>query len=140
MFLPDINLWLALAFASHVHHKPASDWFDALQDDRCAFSRMTQQGFLRLATNPKAVGADVLSLTEAWTIYDTFHKDPFVTFVGEPEGVEPLWRGYTEHQSFSHKVWNDAYLAAFARAAGYELITFDKGFSRYAGLKHTILS
>jgi predicted nucleic acid-binding protein len=54
MFLPDINLWLALAFESHVHHAAAKGWFEGLTSERCSFCRLTQQGFLRLVTNPKA--------------------------------------------------------------------------------------
>lgn len=139
-FLPDINVWLALAFERHVHHEAARVWFEALQGDLCAFCRMTQQGFLRLATNPKAVGADAVSLADAWKLYDALHDDPLVGFAGEPTGIEPLWRSYTQHHSFSHSVWNDAYLAAFARTAGHELVTFDRGFSRFDGLRCTILS
>lgn len=139
IFLPDINVWLALAFERHVHHEAACVWFQALQGDLCAFCRMTQQGFLRLATNPKAVGADAVSLADAWNLYDALHADPLVVFAGEPTGIEPLWRGYTQHHSFSPSVWNDAYLAAFARTAGHELVTFDRGFSRFDGLRHTIL-
>jgi len=36
--------------------------------------------------------------------------------------------------------WADAYLAAFAKTANLELITFDKGFAQFAGLRLTILS
>jgi predicted nucleic acid-binding protein len=54
MFLPDINVWLALAFESHVHHEVAKGWLEGLSSEGCAFCRTTQQGFLRLATNPKA--------------------------------------------------------------------------------------
>jgi uncharacterized protein len=73
-------------------------------------------------------------------MYDALLVDPRISFAGEPPGVELLWRGYTQHGSFSPNLWNDAYLAAFARAAGYELVTFDKGFSRYTDVKCTILS
>ena len=59
MQLPDINVWLALAFDSHIHHPDAKKWFDGLADDAiCYFCRLTQLGFLRLATNPKVFGAD----------------------------------------------------------------------------------
>jgi len=37
-------------------------------------------------------------------------------------------------------VWNDAYLAAFAQAAGLEIITFDQGFSQYDGVNSVILA
>jgi predicted nucleic acid-binding protein len=30
--------------------------------------------------------------------------------------------------------WTDAYLAAFATAGGYRLVSFDAGFARYPGL------
>jgi predicted nucleic acid-binding protein len=43
------------------------------------------------------------------------------------------------HQLAAHtqpapKRWMDAYLAAFAIAAGQRLVTFDQGFRSYAGL------
>ena len=139
MFLPDVNLWLALAFESHVHHAVAKDWFEGLSSEGCSFCRLTQQGFLRLATNPKAFGAEAVTLSDAWRMYDAFLGDPLISFCGEPADVEPLWRGYTQRQSFSPKVWNDAFLAAFAQAAGYDLITFDKGFAQFENLNSTIL-
>jgi predicted nucleic acid-binding protein len=42
-------------------------------------------------------------------------------------------------ETFSPKVWNDAFLAALAMTAGFDLVTFDKGFAQYAGLRFTIL-
>ncbi len=140
MFLPDINVWLALAFESHVHHAAASDWFEGLTSEGRAFVRLTQQGFLRLATNPKAFEAETVTMADAWRMYDAFLADPRISFSGEPTGVERFWRGYTERQTYSPKVWNDAFLAALARAADYKLITFDKGFAPYSDLKYTILS
>ena len=68
MFLPDVNVWLALAFESHFHHVAAREWFDAQPDASCLFCRMTQQGFLRLATNPKAFADEAVSLTDAWRL------------------------------------------------------------------------
>jgi predicted nucleic acid-binding protein len=56
MYLPDINFWLALNFSQHKHNSAATSWFNALpQNDQCFFCRFTQMGFLRLATNPKAI-------------------------------------------------------------------------------------
>ena len=96
--------------------------------------------FLRLATTPQVMMTDVLTLAAAWLAFDELYNDPHVVFAEEPQGIEPLWRSYTQHQSFSPKVWNDAYLAAFAQAADFEVITFDKGFLQYKNLRHTILT
>ena len=139
MFLLDVNLWLALTFQKHVHHLAAKTWFDQAPDASCFFCRLTQQGFLRLATNPKAFGGDAVPMIDAWRLYDLFLSDSRVQIAGEPPGLESRWRIHTQTQLFSNKVWSDAYLAAFSQAAGLELITFDKGFSQYQGLKHTIL-
>lgn len=139
MLLPDVNVWLALAFDSHIHHPAAKAWFDGLADSTCYFCRLTQQGFLRLATNPKVFGASAVTMPQAWQMYDMYLGDPRVSFAEEPPGVEQIWRVYTQQQTFSPKVWNDAYLAAFGQAAGNELITFDQSFAQYAKVKSTIL-
>ena len=132
MHLPDINVWLALTFDSHVHHPAAKSWFDGLPNDSiCFFCRVTQQGFLRLATNPTVFGKHAVTLPEAWQKFDTFMSDVRVAFADEPAGLEQSWRSFTQNQSFSPNVWNDAYLAAFASAASLSVVTFDKGFSRY---------
>lgn len=100
---------------------------------------MTQQGFLRLASNPKAFASDALSLPEAWNAFDTLMSDKRVTFEGEPPAVEAAWRQLTGEESFSAKTWNDAFLAAFANTAALELVTFDRGFQRYPGLSLRLL-
>ena len=140
MFLPDVNVWIALAFATHIHHAKAKNWFDGLPIGPCFFCRMTQQGFLRLATDPRVLLANAVTLPEAWKMYDDILRDVRVSFSDEPVGVEPIWRRLTQGATFTPKVWNDAFLVAFAEAAGYEWVTFDKGFTRYANAKYTILS
>jgi uncharacterized protein len=140
MYLLDVNVWLALAFDTHVHHTVAKNWFDGLPTGRFFFCRMTQQGFLRLATDPRVLRSDAVTLADAWKMYDAMHRDARITCCDEPVGTEILWRGYTQGDTFTPKVWNDAYLAAFARAGVYELITLDQGFTRYTNLKCTILS
>lgn len=87
-----------------------------MESESCAFCRLTQQGFLRLATNPAAFGDEAVSLAKAWECYDIFFRDPRIIFVFEPAGVDSAWREYSSRRSYSPKVWNDAYLAAFARA------------------------
>jgi toxin-antitoxin system PIN domain toxin len=138
--LPDVNVWIALSFSSHTHHTPANNWFKALSDESLIFCRMTQQGFLRLASNAKVFPKDAVSLTDAWKLYDSILTDPRISFVVEPTGIEPQWRAFSQGSTFSPNVWNDAYLAAFATLGGYELVSFDKGFARYPGLAYTQLS
>jgi predicted nucleic acid-binding protein len=58
----------------------------------------------------------------------------------EPEGVEKAWREHTRIRIYSHRVWNDAYLAAFAHTENLKIATFDQGFREYETINLTILS
>ena len=64
--LPDVNLWLALAFEVHAHHGTARTWFDSVGVRTALWCRVTQQGFLRLASNPSVFGAEALTLRDAY--------------------------------------------------------------------------
>lgn len=100
---------------------------------------MTQQGYLRLASNPQVFRSDALTLAKAWRAYDGLLSDERVCFHDEVAGIEEEWRRHTGKERFSTKIWNDAYLAAFAKKAGVQLVTFDRGFERYSGLRVSIL-
>ncbi|MCI0353136.1 MAG: PIN domain-containing protein [Acidobacteriales bacterium] len=139
MLLPDINVWLALAFDGHVHHPAAKQWFDALTTEVCLFCRLTQQGFLRLASNPAVFKEDALTLADAWQKFDLLLTDPRVSFANEPADIERHWRAFTERRTYSPHVWNDAYLAAFALCENLELVTLDQGMSQYRPAICTVL-
>ena len=95
MHLPDINVWLALGFEAHVHHAMAKEWFETLEEESCAFCRLTQMGFLRVATNPKAFGTEAVRMRDAWGLYDAFQSDERVGVVHEPLQIEDRWRAHT---------------------------------------------
>jgi uncharacterized protein len=138
MHLLDINMWLAMAFRRHVSHAAATAWFQAAPG-QCFFCRLTQMGFLRLASNPSAMGPAAVSMADAWRAYDALFSDPNVAFIDEPAGTEARWRFLTQLTTFTPKVWNDAYLGAFAELAGLEVVTFDKGFSKFTNVRCRIL-
>ncbi len=141
LLLPDVNVWLALIFDAHVHHPAAQTWIDALTDGETAcFCRSTQQGFLRLSNNPQVFPGDAVSTSAAWQLYDATLSDPRVAFVEEPSGLEIVWRQFTHGRQFTPKLWNDAYLAAFAQTGGHEVVTFDRGFAQYQNVRCTVLA
>jgi toxin-antitoxin system PIN domain toxin len=138
MHLLDINVWLAMAFQRHVHHAAAAAWFQAASG-LCFFCRATQMGFLRLASNPSALGPAAVSMADAWRAYDALFSDPKVAFIDEPVATEARWRFLTQATTFTPKVWNDAYLAAFAELVGLEIVTFDKAFPKFTKVRCQIL-
>lgn len=144
MFLCDSNVWLALVVSGHVHHAAVKGWIDSVQEPRSlVFCRATQQSFLRLLTNrPLFAGYDEQALTnsEAWATFDDLRLDYRVHFrLDEPAGIDGVWREFSARPTASIKLWMDAYLAAYAKAADYQLVTTDGGFRQFAGLDHLVL-
>ena len=129
MYLPDVNVLLAIAFDAHEHHLFAGRWLDSVGDGEASVCRVTKSGFLRLASNPALFGDEALTLSEAWACFDRLAEDTRFEFGLEPVGLEHYWRRLTLGDSYSPKVWTDRYLAAFAIAGGLRVVTFDGGFA-----------
>jgi hypothetical protein len=70
--------------------------------------------------------ADVLNQPQCWQIFDRWIESDQAVFAQEPPGIESALRASTQIGSPSPKAWADAYLAAFAEAAGLTLVTFDQ--------------
>jgi uncharacterized protein len=140
MHLPDINFWLALVFQSHHHHGAAKQWMRGATRQSCCLCRVTQLGFLRLATNRKVFPVDALPMNEAWRAYDQLLTDDRVVFAEEPDDIETAWRSFTQSRSYSTNLWTDAYLAAFAQTADFEIVTFDQGFIQFTTARVTLLN
>jgi toxin-antitoxin system PIN domain toxin len=133
-FLPDVNVWLALAVDGHPHHAAAKSWLDAHPSDALAFCRVTEMGLLRLLTNPKVMRSDALSPAAAWRVRDAFFADDRVTFLAEPPGFDALWRRVSASRQAAPNFWTDAYLLAFSRHAGIRLATFDRHIRHHPGV------
>ncbi len=132
--LVDANVWLAASADAHLHHARAKEWFDAQILRSCAFCRVTQMALLRHLTNAKIMGLNVQTQAEAWKTYDQLVNDGRVIFLAEPGTLETRFRSFAQASSPSHGIWTDAYLAAFAVENNAQLVTFDRGFSRFTGL------
>ncbi len=144
MILPDSNVWLALALSEHGHHGAAKAWLETVEGlDSVAFCRATQQALLRLLTNTAVLrpyGNEPLSNRAAWSVFEAFLEDDRITLrPDEPAGLERRWREYALRDDPSPKLWMDAYLAAFAAAAGYRLATTDRAFRQFAGLQVALI-
>ena len=137
--LCDVNCLLAFCYDRHGHHPNAITWLESQDELSVVICRITQLSLLRLLTNTSVMGKDVCDLTQAWTIYDTLMGDERFDFSTEPMDLERYLRRYTAGGRVSPKLWQDAYLAAFARATKLHLVTFDGGFQQYDGLRLTIL-
>ena len=137
--LPDINVWLALVDENHMHHSTATRYWNAKWDQQTAFCRVTMLGLLRLSTQPKVL-SHTLTHEKAWSIYRQYLANPAVYFLAEPTTTEAQFAALSLAAPLPHRLWTDAYLAAFAIATGCRLVSFDGDFKRFTGLDFLHLS
>ena len=96
-------------------------------------------GLLRLLTNRRVMGADVLTQAEAWGVYQRIRQDSRVHFLSEPAGLEQQWRRFSSQPQPATNLWTDAYLLAFARLRDLRVVSFDKGFERFTDPQTLVL-
>ena len=141
--LVDSNVWLALTLSKHVFHAVSREWLKGCtKEGEVLFCRATQQSFLRLLTTQAVLGAygnPPLSNTEAWEVFEGYCADKRISLVEEPRGVMALGKKLSATETASPKKWMDAYLAAFAMAGGYQLVTTDEDFRKFNGANVELL-
>jgi toxin-antitoxin system PIN domain toxin len=139
--LCDVSFLLPLCHGQHEHHLPARRHLEtATASGEFVVCRTSQLGLLRLLSNPLVMLSGVCPTDRAWQVFDTMMSDARFAFQGEPVGLEAELRRQTKGFPFSPKLWQDAYLAAFALAAGLRVVTFDGGFRKFKGLECVVLA
>lgn len=137
----DVNVLVALADSTHRHHLVARAWLDSIEEvGGIVLCRVSQLALLRLLNNATVMGSHVRVGGEVWNVWDELMADDRFRFAEEPFGLEDELRKFTKDFGTNPKLWQDAYLASFAKAADYRLVTFDAGFQRYDELNLLVLS
>jgi toxin-antitoxin system PIN domain toxin len=118
---------------NHIHHAPAAHYWKEIADTQVAFTRISMIGLLRLSSQPRVLSL-TLSNTEAWAIYQDFMALPNIQLLAEPAGLDTHFLALSTQAPLPHRLWTDAYLAAFALSSGCRLVSFDADFARFRGL------
>ncbi len=137
--LVDTNVWLALVFVEHLQNEAALRWFEGLEAGEAGFCRMAQLGLIRLLGTPQIMGKHAVSAGEAWRRVLALLEDERVEFVAEPADLDAYLPGMFRYRTPTRHLMNDAYLSAFAIAAGRRLTTLDRGFLQFRGLEVELL-
>lgn len=123
--LLDVNVLIALFDAEHIHHEVAHDWFSDSRAFGWATCPLTENGFVRVMSNPSA--------TSYWE-RPAAARDRLARFC--ESGGHVFWPdsiSYRDAQLFSGPLamsfrhTTDVYLLALACHHGGCLVTFDKG-------------
>ena len=139
--LLDVNVLLALLHARHWHSRRAVAWLETRGDPGAIrLCRVVQMGALRLLTTRTVMQNDVLTAAEFWQGWDRLLRDDRFTLVQEPPALETAWRQLSRALPRGQVAGTDTYLAALAKARGWRLVTFDRGFTAFPGLEVEVLA
>lgn len=123
--LLDVNVLVALAWPTHVHHERAHRWFARRRDAGWATCPATQAGFLRVISNP-SFSPDSITPRSAYVHLQEMLRQPGHVFwpddkslVGSRFVAAERWTGYRQI--------TDAHLLAIALRHRGALITLDRG-------------
>jgi toxin-antitoxin system PIN domain toxin len=132
--LPDLNLWLALAWSGHRHHGTACRYWEEQAADSVVFTTVTALGLVRLLSQPRVMGEAVLSLGQASAVQTAFLEQPGVRLVDDAAASWPVFRQLLSRGIWPARLCTDVHLAAIAITEGWRLVSFDRDFGRLNGL------
>ena len=121
--LLDVNVLIALLDENHTHHATVSDWFAAHIEHGWASCPLTQNGCVRIVSQPRYPNA--LGVAEAVMRLREAVATPWHQFL--PDDVSLLDDGVVDRlQLLGPRQVTDVYLLALAVAHGARLVTLDK--------------
>ncbi len=139
-YLADVNVWVNAVSGVQRSFDKANQWLEQRTDGEVMFCHFTMLALLRLLTNLHAMRGFPLDARQAWEVYERLRDDPRTGFLEEPETLETELGRLLPARALRGADWTDYYLAAFALSSGCTLVTFDRGFDRFTGLKLHLLA
>ncbi len=120
--LLDINALIALHDRDHVHHQRATEWMTTNIRHGWASCPLTQNGCLRIMSQPAYPNAQALSTLVQMLRSSTGHPQ----HVFWPDDISVLDQARFNHAHIhSARQLTDLYLLALARQQGRRLVSFD---------------
>jgi toxin-antitoxin system PIN domain toxin len=124
--LLDVNMLIALAWPSHVHHQIAQEWFSANAPKGWATCPLTQCAFVRISSNPKII-PEAVAPKEALALLNKIVDLKNHTFW--KNNISILDKTIPASLLMGHRQVTDAYLLGLAIQHGGRLVSFDGGLS-----------
>jgi toxin-antitoxin system PIN domain toxin len=139
MKIVDANVLLYAVNSRAAHHTAARGWLDdALTGgEAIAFDWVVITAFLRLSTHP-TVFPRPLSIDQAAEIVEGWLASAAAITLEPTTRHIGILRGLLSTLGTGGNLVNDAHLAALALEHGAEIVTFDRDFGRFDGLRWSI--
>jgi uncharacterized protein len=120
--LLDVNVLIALHDAQHVHHGLATDWFEANAEAGWASCPITQNGCLRIMSQPAYPNAQPAGVL--LRMLERSCTTPYHEFWADDISLVDAKR-FRADRVHGHRQMTDLYLLGLAVHHGGRLVTFD---------------
>lgn len=124
-YLLDVNVLIALAWPSHIHHQRARTWWSSI--DQWATTPITESAFVRLAANRAVVGTSI-SVTESRAMLAAIRATTGHRFIGDETSLARPALDLS--RVATHGQVTDAHLLNIAATNNAILATLDAGIPR----------
>ena len=141
MTLPDVNV-LIYAFQQNAPlHRISRAWLDGVTagDSQFAISKLALAAVVRITTHAGGYRTPA-SVADALEFCDALLAQPHCETIEPGERHWEIFRRLCVETRTSGPRITDAWYAALAIESGCEWVTFDRDFTRFPGLRCTILS
>lgn len=136
MKLPDVNVLVSGVHRQALHHPQARQWLEtAFESTQAVAMTWTALiGFIRVSTRP-GIFEQPLSVEDALGAVEQWLQHPNALVVGPGPRHAPLLSSLLLAAGRAGNLTTDAHLAAMAIEHGATLVSFDRDFQRFAGLR-----
>jgi toxin-antitoxin system PIN domain toxin len=139
--IADANVLFPLLVDRHVAHEVARHWWEKRSDESVGLCLLTRMAVLRLLTNRVAMNGAPTAPDVALNAWQVLAADPRSVFVDvAPSTHEKFFASMVAGKQPTPNLWTDAWLAALARSLDHDLVTFDRGFKSFDGIKLSLLN
>jgi toxin-antitoxin system PIN domain toxin len=135
----DANVLLYAVDSASAHHDRSRAWLDAslAGAETVGLAWIALLAFIRIATNP-SIFPSAMTADEATTQVEAWLSAPAAVTVDPTVRHITILRGLLRESGVAGNLASDAHLAALAVEHAAEIVSYDRDFARFSGVRHRL--